>query len=97
MARRIRIEDIGAGQWHVTNGRKSMYLPKDLSIVPVAEIFGMRLRHNNQCGDRTSTDGTVVCTNCGRSADRFYGQAYAYLERCIERGKHVEDPGYFVG
>ena len=96
MGRYVWIEDVGAGQWHVTNGKESLCLPKDLSIVPVAEAFGMKLRHNNHCYDRTSTDGTVACNNCARSADQFYGQAYAYLDRVVEWTKRIVDPGYFT-
>lgn len=96
MPRLIWIEDIGAGQWHVTNGKQSMCLPKNLELVAVAQDFGMRLRHNVHCYDRTSTDGTVACANCGRSADRFFGQAYTYLEPRVEWGVKIVDPGYFT-
>jgi hypothetical protein len=94
--RYVWIEDIGAGQWHLTNGKDSIYIPKNLELVPIAEAFGMKLRHKPQCYDRRSTDGTVACENCGQSADAFFGQAYRYLEPRVEWGVRIVDPGYFT-
>ena len=92
---KIWIDDLGGGQWHLTNGQQSRYLPQNEDCIPVAETFGMKLRHNTQCPDRCGTDGTVACNACGRTVDQFLTQALAYLGRCVEWGKKVEDPGEF--
>lgn len=92
---RIQIEDIGAGQFVITNGRDTLRVGSDWELPGVAETFGMVLRHKNGCPDRTGTDGSVDCPGCGQTAARFIRQAAGYLATCAEWGKRVADPGYF--
>src|SRR4029077_7937255 len=42
----------------------------------------------------TSTDGTVDCRECGKTASEFIAEAAQYLDDHI--GDVVEDPGYFL-
>lgn len=91
----IYVEDIGGGQYVVTNGRDSINVGPDWSFPSVAEVFGMRLRHKSGCPDRGGTDGSVDCPECGQTAGRFIEQATGYLDTCAMWGKSAADPGYF--
>ena len=93
--RLVGIEYIGGGQYIVTNGQESHNLRLDYGVVATMQDFGMRPRHNPRCTARYSTDGTIDCSRCGRTADEFLFQAMAYLAALADSGRRIIDPGYF--
>ena len=91
---RIHVEYIGGGQHVLTDGQRTFFLYHDLSLVGIMQDFGMRPRHKNGCTDKSGTDGTINCPQCGQGYDRFYCQAEAYLIRLEVSGRSIVDPGY---
>jgi hypothetical protein len=77
----------------------SQLVPTDWDYPSVAQAFGWSLRavqwpaeDSDPC-DHSSTDGTVVCRECGMPASKFIGGAFKFLDENI--GRIVSDPGYF--
>lgn len=57
-------------------------------VCGVASSFGWQAC---ECGE---TDGTVACAH--RTVSDMYDEAHAYLDRCADEGRTVDDPGYFA-
>lgn len=79
----------------VDSDGRSILVRRNVECVPVAETFGMRLRHRAGCTDRTRTDGTIACPACGQTARAFVVQAIRYLDNADDTERTAVDPGYF--
>lgn len=63
--------------------------------VAVARDFGFRLVGPCGCDCGETTDGSVDCGECGKTAADFAAEASAYLDSVCGSGVRVADPGYF--
>lgn len=67
------------------------YIQSDWNYPATARTFGWNIRgvHSRNCQRKDSTDGTVDCASCGRTASEFIQAAGNYLDRNI--GKRVQE------
>lgn len=65
---------------------ETVHFQSDWDYPDIAKGWGWAPCHN-------STDGTVDCPECGRTATSLISAAYDYLEE--HEGEEAEDPGYF--
>lgn len=93
---RIGIEYIGAGQYDIIGPNDaSVNAGPDYCLPGVAQLFGMVLRHKRGCASPGNTDGSVDCSECGQTVDKFIVQASNFLDNVASSGRTTEDPGYF--
>jgi len=101
---RIRLEKAQGCPGYViqaVDSEQSVLVQTDWEYPSVASSFGWSIRESQvinagyygQTCDHSSTDGTVVCSECGLTPTVFIREAADYLYSHI--GQTADDPGYF--
>lgn len=92
---RVKNPDAGEGHydWNTRDEKNTVLIQSDWDYPGLARTFGFAPKAG-WC-QHPHTDGTVQCPDCGMAAGDFIKQAAEFLDYCAEKGKVVEDPGYF--
>jgi hypothetical protein len=78
-------------------GHKSIIFQIDWDYPGLASSLGwnMRTAHKRGCEEFRSTDGTVTCPGCGRSAGHFIEKAQEWLDRHCDQVFRKDVEAYF--
>lgn len=78
-------------------GHESILFQLDWDWPRLAENLGWNIvkAHKRNCPDTGSTDGTVTCAGCGRTAGHFIASAVEWLDKRVGNRIRVRDCAYF--